>query len=158
RERDVMSRIMETVPVGMAVFDGEGRISFANAEARALVPLLDLEGRPLPREKLPFVAALATGRPVYDMKVAVDAPDRRLFSVNAATIPAPLGSPAAPFVVATFQELTEQVRLDTQRKIMEERLIVSDRLQSMGVLAAGIAHEINNPLMVCMTNLTLIAL
>jgi PAS domain S-box-containing protein len=34
----------------------------------------------------------------------------------------------------------------TQRKKMEEQLIVADRLASIGELASGIAHELNNPL------------
>lgn len=34
----------------------------------------------------------------------------------------------------------------TERKKMEEQLIVTDRLASIGELASGIAHEINNPL------------
>ena len=34
----------------------------------------------------------------------------------------------------------------TERKRMEERLIITDRLASVGELAAGIAHELNNPL------------
>jgi len=34
----------------------------------------------------------------------------------------------------------------TQRKRMEEQLIIADRLASVGELAAGIAHELNNPL------------
>jgi two-component system, NtrC family, sensor kinase len=34
----------------------------------------------------------------------------------------------------------------TERKQMEEQLIVTDRLASIGELASGIAHEINNPL------------
>jgi len=34
----------------------------------------------------------------------------------------------------------------TGRKRMEEKLIVTDRLVSLGEMAAGIAHEINNPL------------
>jgi len=34
----------------------------------------------------------------------------------------------------------------TERKKMEEQLIVTDRLASVGELASGIAHEMNNPL------------
>ncbi len=34
----------------------------------------------------------------------------------------------------------------TARKALEERLLLADRMASMGTLAAGVAHEINNPL------------
>ena len=38
------------------------------------------------------------------------------------------------------------IRDITERKKMEERLMITDRLASVGELAAGIAHELNNPL------------
>ncbi len=38
------------------------------------------------------------------------------------------------------------IRDITERKKMEEQLIVTDRLASIGELASGIAHELNNPL------------
>ncbi len=34
----------------------------------------------------------------------------------------------------------------TERKLMEEQLMLTDRLASIGELASGIAHELNNPL------------
>jgi two-component system NtrC family sensor kinase len=34
----------------------------------------------------------------------------------------------------------------TERKTMEERMIMTDRLASIGELSSGIAHEVNNPL------------
>lgn len=40
----------------------------------------------------------------------------------------------------------------TERKRLEENLIYSDRLAVMGRMAAGIAHEINNPLWVILSN------
>jgi len=40
----------------------------------------------------------------------------------------------------------DYIRDITERKKMEEQLVVTDRLASVGELAAGIAHELNNPL------------
>jgi two-component system NtrC family sensor kinase len=42
-------------------------------------------------------------------------------------------------IIASCQDITE-------RKEMEEQLIVTDRLASIGELVSGVAHEINNPL------------
>jgi PAS domain S-box-containing protein len=42
----------------------------------------------------------------------------------------------------------------TERKQMQARLVLSDRLVAMGTLAAGVAHEINNPLTFVIANLS----
>ncbi len=43
----------------------------------------------------------------------------------------------------------------TDKKEREAQLIASDRMASVGTLAAGVAHEINNPLAVVISNLEL---
>jgi signal transduction histidine kinase len=58
--------------------------------------------------------------------------------------------------LAIERELREANGRMVQRK-MSERLAISERLASAGVLAAGVAHEINNPLAVVMANLDFIA-
>ena len=52
--------------------------------------------------------------------------------------------------IAQMEDLTDLKRL-------EGRILVSDRMASLGTLAAGVAHEVNNPLSYVTTNLELIA-
>ncbi|HET7501882.1 MAG TPA: ATP-binding protein [Kofleriaceae bacterium] len=56
----------------------------------------------------------------------------------------------ATVLVASGRDVTERHRLRAQ-------LMVSDRMASLGTLAAGIAHEINNPLSYVLGNLQVIA-
>ena len=44
----------------------------------------------------------------------------------------------------------------TERKRIEAKLVLGDRMASIGTLAAGVAHEINNPLAYIMSNLDMI--
>jgi PAS domain S-box-containing protein len=45
----------------------------------------------------------------------------------------------------------------SEKKVLEAQLAISERMASMGTLAAGIAHEINNPLAALSANLDLIS-
>ncbi len=51
-----------------------------------------------------------------------------------------------PHLVSMFPDVTE-------RKQMHARLLLSDRMASVGTLAAGVAHEVNNPLAYVSANL-----
>jgi PAS domain S-box-containing protein len=59
--------------------------------------------------------------------------------------------------VAVLRDLREQLRLEAERREIEARLARADRLASLGTLAAGVAHEINNPLSYVIANLRLVA-
>jgi signal transduction histidine kinase len=58
----------------------------------------------------------------------------------------------ARLLPALARELRE-VKIRAEQKKMREQLIISERMASAGTLAAGIAHEINNPLAVVAANL-----
>jgi signal transduction histidine kinase len=55
---------------------------------------------------------------------------------------------------AVARELRE-AEMRAERRKMQEHLMLSDRLASLGMLAASVAHEINNPLAALMLNLQL---
>ena len=61
-------------------------------------------------------------------------------------------------LVATGDERAVAIVRDvTETREMQERLLTSDRMASVGTLAAGVAHEINNPLTYVITNLSYLA-
>lgn len=49
-------------------------------------------------------------------------------------------------MLATIRDITDQ-------KLLQTQIMVSDRMASVGTLAAGVAHEINNPLVAVLANL-----
>ncbi|MDB4993592.1 MAG: Signal transduction histidine kinase [Myxococcaceae bacterium] len=59
---------------------------------------------------------------------------------------APARANAAPAVSALVRDVTD-------RKLMQDQIRQSERLASVGLLAAGVAHEVNNPLGYLMLNL-----
>lgn len=60
----------------------------------------------------------------------------------------------ARLVPALERELRE-AKNRRERNKMHEQLLISDRMASVGILAAGVAHEINNPLASVIANLNL---
>lgn len=45
----------------------------------------------------------------------------------------------------TIKDLTEVMRLEEERRVMHAKLIHANKMTSIGTLASGVAHEINNP-------------
>jgi signal transduction histidine kinase len=47
---------------------------------------------------------------------------------------------------ATVRDISEQKRLEAERRAMDAQLRQAQKLEAIGTLASGVAHEINNPL------------
>ena len=58
-------------------------------------------------------------------------------------------------LIPVIERELREARMRHERVKMQEQLMVSDRMASVGMLAAGVAHEINNPLSCVLGNLEL---
>ena len=65
----------------------------------------------------------------------------------------------APLVRKTAERLGRLILLDdiTQRVRMEEQMVQTEKLTSLGLLAAGVAHEVNTPLAVISNHIQMLA-
>jgi len=59
-------------------------------------------------------------------------------------------------ILIAGRDMTERKQIEAQRRDLERRLYQADKLASLGQIAAGIAHDINNPLAWVQSNLVLL--
>ena len=161
RERDLVAKIIETSPIGIVARDRQGEITFANAVAERVLGLTrneatgqtynapdgritDYEGRPFPDEQLPLQRVMATGRPVYDVRYAIEnaSGERICLSVNAA--PVLDGNGELDGMISSIEDVSERRRAKETRELLEAELLQSQKLETVGTLAGGVAHNFNN--------------
>ncbi len=160
RSEERFRELIERAPEGIAIIRG-GHIVYANA---VLVTTLgfsraqDLYEMPLTRLVAPNDLAALEVR----MKLLVEKhlpqlpsqvyrghrPDGTPFMVEASSVP--FEYEGKPSILSLIRDVTE-------RRAIEARLVQADRLAALGTMAAGVAHEINNPLAYVMLNLDWIA-
>jgi len=145
RLRNYLSNIIDSMPSALVGVDLNGTVTQYNNEAERLtgVGSDDAAGQPLARVFPRLAADMDRVREaVRTREVLTDA--RRAWKDNGETryedlTIFPLIANAVEGAVIRLDDVTERVRI-------EEMMVQSEKMLSVGGLAAGMAHEINNPL------------
>ncbi|MFH1156241.1 MAG: ATP-binding protein [Pseudomonadota bacterium] len=148
RGREFIESILSNILSALIVFDSSGRILVANPKAQKFFDMNHdaiLEGNifsilePYP-EMISMLNNKSGKNEDFGTSLDLKLPGRKVMNLEVA-----LSSlRGAPGIHDDAQLLI--IRDLTERKNMEKHLSRSDKLVSLGVLAAGIAHEIRNPL------------
>ncbi len=105
------------------------------------------DGTDFPREDHPAMVTLRTGRRSVAVPMRIHKPDGALTFIEVSASPiAPAEGGLPHSVVVSFRDVTDE-------RALRERLTRQDRLAATGTLAAGVGHEINNPLTFIHANL-----
>ena len=148
RLKEFNENIVESINVGILAVDLEDCIESWNAQMEAMYALSRAEaiGQPLqsvfPAE---FIEALEGFRNdsgvhhLYKFRLTTRAGEQRTANIA-----------IAPLLSRNFVSVGRIILVDdiTERVSLETQLAQADKLSSIGLLAAGVAHEINTPLAV----------
>ena len=155
RESEARFRaLFDSAPMAVIACDRHAIIQHYNARAVELwgrTPVRDVErqydslqlwlpdGTPLSHDQSPMGEVLRTGCPVLDMEVLLGRPDGSRVPVLVSFAALKTGKGETTGAITSFIDLRE-------RKKLEERSLRSQRMESIGRIAGGIAHDLNNSL------------
>ncbi len=163
--KDFLENIMESSVDGIATTDLKGKITYLN---RAFAEMLgyqksDLWGNHI---SMIYVRGIEEARDImnhiradgriehYEMEIKRKTGEVLTFLTSASLLQEEEGK-----VIGTsgiFKNITEQKRLEAKLKETQFYLVEATKMRALGELVAGVAHELNNPLMASQTILHVI--
>jgi PAS domain S-box-containing protein len=129
----------------------EGRVVFTNQAAVSLLGVEEavLKDKPVEELVLPGdeESLLVPSSPKEPREARFQHREGRRVLGEVVTVPLDFGG--QPSLVSIARDITE-------RRQVQEKLLATERMVSLGTVAAGVAHEINNPLSYMLSNLSFV--
>lgn len=151
RERGLLEAVLNTIQEGVLIIAESGEVEYGNAAAARLLGIREGElagaqlWRLLPGLRQTLEGTLSAGgvRPeVVARELEVSYPQRRFLRLHLVPFDRPGDAPdadAAHRFIAIVADITQQ-------KLTTEETIENEKINSLILLAGGVAHELGNPL------------
>jgi len=151
RIRDLESynqNIIQNLNSALLVVDLDGQIVFSNPPAEEILgeSADAIRGRPIwpwfagvPKDEIHVARTLETGERFKGIESTLTRTDGSLVPIGISCAPVSDGAGNKLGAVAVFSDLTEI-------KLLQRKVLQTEKMASIGQLAAGVAHEINNPM------------
>ncbi|MBD3194779.1 MAG: PAS domain S-box protein [Candidatus Lokiarchaeota archaeon] len=138
RERDILSRIMETSPTGIVVADKDGKLTYVNSQAESVLGLskeeltntyfnnisknaTKFDGDPFPEEQFPYNIVKKTEKPIFNVQIVINRKEKEkvLLNINAS----PILDRDGDFdgIVAIVKDVTQDIEKEKKLRDSEER-------------------------------------
>jgi PAS domain S-box-containing protein len=158
RLKEYSENIVESINVGIVAADLDGRVESWNSRLEQLTGVArDGAVGKLLRDLLP--SDLCNQLDELRVEMGVQSIYKYVLRRNGNPTDATLNVALAPLVSKDGERIGRLIIFDdvTDRAELERRLVQADKLSSIGLLAAGVAHEVNTPLAVISTYAQMLA-
>ncbi len=158
--------LFDTFPLGITVSDQFGNIVESNTVSEKFLGAPETEhetrtidepawgiirpdGSPMPVAEYAGVRALKEKRPIENIEMGMVKSDTEIIWMNVSAAPLHLKKYG---VVVIYGDITERKRAEAEKEKLRAQLLQALKMESVGRLAGGVAHDFNNMLGVILGN------
>lgn len=159
---ETLQALVQASPAGIITLNHEGRIKLWNPAAERMFgwSAQEVLDRPLPfvpqdrREEFQALRArVLEGKALTSVELRRQKKDGSPIDVSLSAAPLRNAEDQIIGIIAVVTDITERKRAEEALRVAQLQLIQSAKFESVGQLAAGVAHEVKNPLAIILQGL-----